>query len=51
MLRKLTDLRGYAIRATDGFIGTVSNFYLMTRTGVFAIWSSTPATGCPEGKC
>lgn len=27
MLRKLTDLRGYAIRATDDFIGTVSDFY------------------------
>lgn len=27
MLRKLTDLRGYAIQATDDFIGTVSDFY------------------------
>jgi hypothetical protein len=27
MLRKLTDLQGYAIRATDDFIGTVSDFY------------------------
>lgn len=27
MLRKLTDLRGCAIRATDDFIGTVSDFY------------------------
>jgi sporulation protein YlmC with PRC-barrel domain len=27
MLRKLKDLRGYLIHATDGFIGTVSDFY------------------------
>jgi uncharacterized protein YrrD len=27
MLRNITDLRGYAIRATDGEIGTVDDFY------------------------
>src|SRR3954464_11269821 len=27
MMRKVRDLRGYAIRATDGDIGTVHDFY------------------------
>ena len=27
MLRRVTDLRGYAIRATDGVIGKVDDFY------------------------
>ena len=27
MLRSVKDLRGYAIRATDGVIGTVDDFY------------------------
>ena len=27
MLRNVKDLRGYAIRATDGVIGSVDDFY------------------------
>ena len=41
MLRNITELRGYAILATDGHIGTVDDFYfddedwaLRSRSGI-----------------
>ena len=51
MLRNVKDLRGYAIRATDGSLVKWTTSILMTKTGAFAISSSTLATGCPAGKC
>ena len=52
MLRSLKDLRGYAIRASDGVIGKVDDFYFDDET--WAIRYLVVDTGtwrCPAGKC
>jgi hypothetical protein len=51
MLRNVKDLRAYALRATDGVIGRVEDFYFDDEEWGVTISSSIPAAGCPTGKC
>lgn len=51
MLRSLKDLRGVALRAIDGDIGKVDDFYFDDEGWGSAISSSTRASGCPAEKC
>ncbi len=51
MMRNVKELRGYAIRATNGVIGTVMTSTSMTKIGESAISSSAPVSGRPFAKC
>ena len=51
MLRNVKDLRGFALLATDGVIGKVDDLYFDDEDWASVISSSTPAAGCPTGKC
>ena len=46
-----TLLKGFSIRATDGEIGTVEQFYFDDEVGASATSLSTPAAGSAAGGC
>ena len=51
MLRSFKELRGFAIRATDGRMGTVSDVYSTITAGRCDTASSTPANGLRGDRC
>ena len=51
MLRNVNHLKGFAIRATDGEIGTVEQFYFDDETWAIRYLVSIPGVGFPAGLC
>ncbi len=50
MLWNASAIKGYAIAARDGQIGTVSDFLFDDASWLVRYWSSIPANGYPVAK-